>query len=149
MKKYYIAYGSNMHLEDMKKRCPDNKFIGTSKISNYELVFRGDSNYLAATIEHQKNSYVPVIIFEISQTDEKNLDIYEDFPTTYNKQFFDISLNNKTINGMIYIMNPNKPFGKPDMTYFNKILTGYKEFNFDIEILNNGLKKSINNIGTY
>ena len=32
MKKYYIAYGSNLNVEQMRYRCPDAKIVGTSVI---------------------------------------------------------------------------------------------------------------------
>ena len=40
---YYAAYGSNMNLEEMKKRCPDAKHEGTGTIEGYELLFCGEA----------------------------------------------------------------------------------------------------------
>ncbi len=42
----YIAYGSNLNLPQMGRRCPTAKVVGTSEIKNYELLFRG-----VATVE--------------------------------------------------------------------------------------------------
>ena len=33
MKKYYIAYGSNLNVEQMRYRCPDAKVVGTAEIN--------------------------------------------------------------------------------------------------------------------
>ena len=38
-KKLYIAYGSNLNLEQMKFRCPTAKLVGKGTIENYELQF--------------------------------------------------------------------------------------------------------------
>lgn len=37
----YIAYGSNLNREQMAKRCPDAKVIGSGMLKDYELLFRG------------------------------------------------------------------------------------------------------------
>ena len=59
-KQLYIAYGSNINLEQMKYRCPHSKIVGTSEIKDYELEFRG-----VATIVSSKGSTVPVLIWEL------------------------------------------------------------------------------------
>ena len=65
MKKYYIAYGSNLNLEQMKMRCPDSKLIGTGMLNNYQLLFRSNNRHNAvATVEPCLGEKVPVGIFE-------------------------------------------------------------------------------------
>ena len=39
--RYYIAYGSNLNIPQMRMRCPQAKIIGTSEIKDYELLFKG------------------------------------------------------------------------------------------------------------
>ena len=36
MAKVYVAYGSNLNMEQMRDRCPTAEFIGTGAIENYE-----------------------------------------------------------------------------------------------------------------
>ena len=36
-KRYYIAYGSNLNIRQMRMRCPSARIIGTSKLNDYEL----------------------------------------------------------------------------------------------------------------
>lgn len=36
-KKLYIAYGSNLNLNQMKYRCPTAKLLGVGVVKNYEL----------------------------------------------------------------------------------------------------------------
>ena len=81
--KNYIAYGSNMDEEQMKFRCPDSKLVGTGKIKNFRLMFKGSLSGNYATIEPEKNFEVPVLIWKISAADEKKLDRYEGFPNFY------------------------------------------------------------------
>ena len=37
MRRYYLAYGSNLNVGQMKFRCPTARIIGTSFINDYEL----------------------------------------------------------------------------------------------------------------
>ena len=81
----YFAYGSNLHHFQMKKRCKDSLFIKKIILTDFKLTFR--SKYKAADIEPKKNASVPGGLFNISRSDEKKLDIYEDFPLLYKKYY--------------------------------------------------------------
>lgn len=71
-KQLYIAYGSNINLEQMKYRCPHSKVVGMSEIKGYELEFRG-----VATIVPKENASVPVLIWELDDRDLPILNRYE------------------------------------------------------------------------
>ena len=74
-KRLYIAYGSNINLEQMANRCPNSNVIGKEMLKGYELEFRG-----VATIVPKENAEVPVLIWVIDGRDEHSLDKYEGFP---------------------------------------------------------------------
>jgi len=82
----YFAYGSNLHLFQMKRRCKDSVFLKKINLQDFKLTFR--SKYRAADIEPKKNSLVAGGLFEISKSDEKKLDVYEDYPILYKKYYF-------------------------------------------------------------
>ena len=65
-KKYYLAYGSNLNIVQMKHRCPDAKPVGTAVIRDYELLFKGSKTGAYLTIEPQKSAYVPVGVWEVT-----------------------------------------------------------------------------------
>ena len=71
MKKYYIAYGSNMDERQMAVRCRDAVLTGTGFIQGYELLFKGSLTGCYATIEPKEQSRVPVTVWKISKADEK------------------------------------------------------------------------------
>ena len=117
----YFAYGSNLNHFQMKRRCKDSVFLKKFELKGYKLNFR--SKYRAADIEKKKNSIVPGGLFEISKSDEKKLDLYEDFPVLYNKIYFKY-YNQKV---MTYIMNKKTYFRYPTEKYLNVIKQGYKD----------------------
>ena len=85
-KRYYIAYGSNLNIRQMRMRCPSARIIGTSEIPDYELLFKGSKTGSYLTIEPKEGSRVPVAAWEVSAEDELALDRYEGFPTFYYKK---------------------------------------------------------------
>ena len=129
----YFAYGSNLNHFQMKRRCKDSKFIKKINLNNFKLTFR--SKYRAADIEFKKNSIVPGGLFEISKSDEKKLDVYEDFPILYKKHYF--YYYGKKV--MTYTMNKKTPFKYPTERYFNVVKRGYKDCNLDIKYLKRAL----------
>ena len=82
----YFAYGSNLNHFQMKRRCKDSIFLKKYELKGFRLNFR--SKYRAADIEKKNNSLVPGALYEISKSDEKKLDLYEDFPILYKKMYF-------------------------------------------------------------
>ena len=130
----YFAYGSNLNHFQMKRRCKDSVFLKKINLSNFRLTFR--SKYRAADIEPKKNSIVPGALFEISKSDEKKLNVYEDFPVLYKKYYF--TYYGKKV--MTYTMNKKTPFRYPTERYLNDVKKGYKDCNLKIKYLKLGLK---------
>ena len=85
MKKYYLAYGSNLNVQQMRYRCPDATIFGTAEIPDYQLLFKGSMTGFYLTIEKKEGSTVPVAVWEVSECDERNLDAYEGCPNFYYK----------------------------------------------------------------
>jgi hypothetical protein len=143
-KRYYIAYGSNLSVEQMAYRCPDAKIVGTASLDGWKLLFKR-----FATIERQKDSRVPVLVWEISEQDEKNLDRYEGFPTFYDKKDLTLrvtTLDEKTLKeltAMVYIMDEKQPFRLPTLYYYDVLVKGYEQFGFDQTLLHKGLTDSV------
>ena len=129
----YFAYGSNLNHFQMKRRCKDSKFIKKINLKGYALSFR--SKYRAADIEKKNNSIVPGGLYEISKSDEKKLDIYEDNPILYKKMFF--KYYNKTV--MTYIMSRKTIFRYPTERYLNVVKQGYKDCKLDQKYLKKAL----------
>ena len=130
----YFAYGSNLHHIQMKRRCKDSIYLKKISLKDFKLTFR--SKYRAADIEKKKNSIVLGGLFEISKSDEKKLDIYEDYPTLYKKHYF--YYYGKKI--MTYTMVNKTPFRFPTERYLNIIKRGYKDCNLEKKYLKKALK---------
>ena len=133
----YFAYGSNLNLFQMKRRCKDSKFLKKIKLKNFRLTFR--SKFRAADIEPKKNTIVPGALFEISNSDEKKLDLYEDYPNLYTKYYF--TYYGKKV--MTYTMVKKSIFQYPTERYLNVIKRGYRDCKLEKKYLLNALLNSI------
>jgi len=142
-RKLYIAYGSNLNMEQMSQRCPTAQVVGTSVLKDWRLLFRGGSAGAVATVERFRGGSVPVLVWQLQPQDETALDRYEGWPSLYRKETLRIELNGKPVNAMIYIMNEVRPYGLPNYNYFNIIREGYKSADFDINILRQAVHDSI------
>ena len=131
----YFAYGSNLNHFQMKIRCKDSIFLKKINLKDFRLTFR--SKYRAADIEPSKNSFVPGGLFEISKSDEKKLDIYEDFPILY-KKFYFYHYGKKV---MTYTMVKKTPFRFPTERYLNIVKEGYKDCDLNKKYLEKSLRQ--------
>lgn len=139
----YIAYGSNLNLEQMKRRCPTAEVVGTAALKNWRLWFRGGTNSAVATVERERGFKVPVLIWRIQPEDEVALNRYEGFPFLYRKETLCLTVNGKWVRAMVYIMNADRhPYGAPSAGYFNTIREGYESAGFNVSILYDAVKHS-------
>ena len=145
MKRYYIAYGSNLNVHQMKYRCPTAKIVGTAIIKDYELLYKGSKTGSYLTIEKKKGSVVPVAVWEVTAKDEKSLDIYEGYPNFYYKKNMKIRLSEtgKMIDAFVYIMHEECRAGIPTPAYVSTCKFGYTIFGFDFKYLDEAYEKSL------
>ena len=66
MAKYYIAYGSNLNIRQMRYRCPGALVVGTGFIKDYELLFKGSKTGSYLTIEEKIGSSVTIAIWKVN-----------------------------------------------------------------------------------
>lgn len=141
-KRLYIAYGSNLNIEQMAIRCPTARIINKGVLKDYELNFRGGMGFGVATVEPRSGSDVPVLLWNIRPGDEKALDIYEGWPHLYRKENKTVLCSGKNLPAMVYIMNEGRPYGTPSVHYLNTIARGYETAGFDLSFLEQSVKRT-------
>lgn len=140
-KKYYIAYGSNLNMQQMQMRCPYATALGTAVLDGWELLFKGSKTGSYLTIEEREGGKVPVALWAVTETDEAALDRYEGFPNFYYKREMRVRYKGirsgkyRTVNAFVYIMHEDRPIGIPSDFYMRTCLKGYDTFGFDENIL--------------
>ena len=82
MKKFlYFAYGSNLNIEQMKQRCSNAFGISPAVLNGWQLLER-----TYADIEECPGECVNGALYEISEKDLAELDLYEGYPEYYTRQ---------------------------------------------------------------
>ncbi|MGN0609845.1 MAG: gamma-glutamylcyclotransferase family protein [Oscillospiraceae bacterium] len=151
-KRYYIAYGSNLNIEQMKVRCPNARVIGTAAIKDYQLLFKGSKTGSYLTIEPKAGASVPVAVWEVTKACEASLDRYEGYPAFYYKK--DMILDIRGIKtgkvrrrtAFVYIMHEEREVGIPSFYYVKTCINGYRSFGFDEKYIFDAIEISRRNI---
>lgn len=127
----YVAYGSNLNIEQMEIRCPGAALIGTGYLKDWELIYRGSKTGAYATIRKHKGKIVPVGLWRITRRHERALDRYEGYPIFYRKYLISVYGNKDVTEGMVYIMEPGRPIGRPSGQYIDTVYHGYMACGLD------------------
>ena len=130
--KLYFAYGANLHLDNMRWRCPDAVAIQPFHLEDYRLAFSG-----VATILPEQHSRVPGALWAISEADERALDQFEGWPYLYRKE----TIVQDGLEFMVYIMNSTIA-GEPSKGYLDTIAAGYQDWGLALADLNAAVERT-------
>lgn len=123
----YLAYGSNLHIAQMLRRCHKAIKIGATTIPNMRLVFRG-----VADVEPCEGSKVHVGVWHITRECERSLDLYEGVRSgLYRKEYLPLRITRNGVEtqerALIYKMN-SASYAEPGQFYYDTIRIGYENF---------------------
>ena len=124
----YFAYGSNISMTQMKRRCPQAKPMFKATLFNARMEFR---KFADVAYERKKRSFVKGVVYEVTKSDIKALDRYEGFPKFYKKVRCIVEGPcNKLYEAFMYKMQPNvRELELPPKSYLDVISEGYFEWN--------------------
>lgn len=134
MTKLYFAYGANMSLDSMGQRCPQAEPVGPAYLNNWQLVLTDHATVMPAPGER-----VPGALWRITNECERNLDVFEGWPTYYRKETVKIRGNEV----MIYVMNDPDPYGHPSDYYVELLRDGYRDWDLPHDALNKSLNEDL------
>ena len=134
---YYFAYGSNLHREQMRERCPGSEPVVKAKLEGYRLCF----NRVADIIEDE-GSVLWGALYTVSPGDIKNLDRYEGYPNFYDKLAVEVADDQgKVYRAFVYVMT-SKGCQGPSDGYYRIIEEGYRDWGLALEPLQQALIES-------
>lgn len=141
-KTIYAAYGSNMNIDQMIRRCPEAKLICPGILKDFSLEFRGNG---VATVIPEVGQMVPIVLWSITKECEDSLDIYEGYPRLYIKKEITVETRDINVTAMVYVMNGPylKQTSRPSENYYNIIKEGYRDNNIESGPLIQALDRSM------
>lgn len=132
MTKLYIAYGSNLNMRQMAKRCPKAEPVGTTEIRDTRLVFR-----CVADVTRAEGMTVPVGVWTITDECEAALDRYEGVAGgLYRKEYVEFDDGQKAL---LYVMNDRGIYA-PSELYLDTIREGYRDFGLNTKPLDEAVR---------
>ena len=135
----YFAYGSNLSLDQMKRRCPGSEMVDVGYIEDHELGFTAFAsrwNGGVADIIERKGSVVWGLVYSITIEDLSHLDYFEGHPTFYNRKKVKVHGREGMHEDVwTYYVIDKKDFIPPTMVYFELIYEAGKLFDFPVDYL--------------
>ncbi len=124
----YFAYGSNMHPDQMRKRCPGCSFVAAARLPDHRLVFSRPwgawDGAGVADIQASPGSVVEGVVWEISEPHRDALDDYEEFPTAYTRKDIIVeTFEGKTMTPFAYFAKPLGSY-RPGRRYLQSLIEG-------------------------
>ncbi|KAL2351223.1 hypothetical protein BJ546DRAFT_855781 [Cryomyces antarcticus] len=99
----YFGYGSNLWLHQMARRCPDSTYKGIARLEGHRWIInkRGYANVVAvasvdggaegSSEEAEGKDVVYGLIYTLTPSDERRLDINEGVPESYTKHYLNVT----------------------------------------------------------
>ena len=153
----YFAYGSNLDLSQMKRRCPESRLISKGSLSGHSLTFNrfssGWGGGVADVIQDQ-DSKVWGLVFEISDSDLERLDRYEGYHKDQTSMYERWKAVIDTPNGQIsdvwvYTVVEKQKFVQPTLEYLQIIKDAAIRWNFpqvyqqDLELVSISIRTTL------
>ena len=132
-KRHYFAYGSNMNEAQMTLRCPDSNIVGIARLENHRFLINDRG---VASIVESVRSVVYGLLWDISETDEKQIDRYEGVRKgLYHKSILSVGVQeSQTVDALVYIASSNG-HGKPRPGYMENIFRVATKLGFPTQVL--------------
>lgn len=87
--KLYFAYGSNLWMQQMKRRCPTSTYMGLARLPHWRWIIntRGYANVIPSDGDE-----VWGMIYSLLPADAAELDIHEGVPWAYERQMLEVEV---------------------------------------------------------
>jgi gamma-glutamylcyclotransferase (GGCT)/AIG2-like uncharacterized protein YtfP len=133
----YAAYGSNLLLDQVATRCNNASVLHKAALEGWRLDFSR-----VATITQDESSSVPIGVYRLSPEDVRKMDQFEGHARVYDRFLVTPTLaDGRQLRCFTYIKR-TAPLEPPVQFYFDKIAKGYREWDFDLRVLNAALERA-------
>jgi|GEM_PF-7010225 len=138
----YLTYSFDINVRDMRRDRPLAKFLGTTMLPGYRLMFRGQAgHYALATIEKEEGSSVPVVLWHIPASYEAILD--SRCAPLYSKTELVVMFEGKPISCITYVIDSSYPLKAPSIEYLKALICRYVYLKFCIYPLRQAYEDSM------
>ena len=114
----YFAYGANMDVEAMARRCPSSKPLGLARLPRHRWIISTDGY---ATVVRDQRREVMGLLWELALSDVPALDRFEDVPRLYRKVSQPVIASAGIRRALVYVGRSSEP-GRPRPGYLEDVI---------------------------
>jgi gamma-glutamylcyclotransferase len=147
-----FAYGSNLSLAQMARRCPSWEYVARAELPGHELVFAGYSTRwqgAVATFVEAPRRCVRGIVYSMRKSDLHRLDAFEGVSVgVYDRLRVIVQVSNPGLRARLLpvhtyqLVGFDSP-GVPSEAYVRVIARAYREWEFDRRHLTRAVRGSV------
>lgn len=143
---YYFAYGSNLDVALMTRRCPSARVVTTADLPGFRLQFAGGSSGTGmgghnwqggvATLVAAMEARVQGVLYSLTVEDLASLDQLEGHPVHYRRRVFQVRTGTGDwVWAFSYLMPGSPERAAPSDSYFNLLYRLYEGHGFEMSAL--------------
>jgi gamma-glutamylcyclotransferase len=144
----YFAYGSNLDADQMRRRCPGARRLGTAMLRGYVLEFCGHSRRWGggvANVRPARAGLVRGVVYSLTRDDLAALDRFEGHPWQYVRRRVRVAHDGGRVRQAVaYVMNAaNRAPSAPSDAYLDVLRQAYAALSFDEQGLRRAVRRSM------
>jgi len=129
---FYFAYGPQMERAQMKCLCKGSRFVSAARLHDYQLSFPRRSDRWGGGVAGLKpypGKVVEGVLYEVSEEDQKILDLAEDYPRSSIRKLVTVeNFSGEKIKASIHFVLGTGDY-PPSRRYMEKLISGAEEHN--------------------
>lgn len=126
----YAAYGSNLFIEQVSRRCPEADIVGAGHIPDCQLRFA-----YYATVKEAVGCTTPVAVYRLNARDIAAMDRFEGLGRSYERFLVTVTMADGTRQRCFTYVKRDDRVEAPSKIYYQRIEDGYRDWRFDLDIL--------------
>ena len=130
----YFAYGSNLDLAQMRRRCPHAAPLGKGVLTGYRLAFGGHSRTWGgpvATVVKEPDDWVEGVLYALPRAELVLLDRFEGHPFAYRRKLLRVTdETGKRRRAYVYVLSVEQE-APPAPDYLGVLWQAYQRLGFD------------------
>jgi len=120
----YFAYGSNLWLDQMARRCPGSIFVDVAVLRDWKwfICTRGYANVIPSL-----GDVVYGMVYSLTPANEDSLDTCEGVPYSYVKQMHEVEMDGSLVKVLVYVDEIRQHEGKIKEEYIARMNHGIRD----------------------
>jgi len=129
----YFAFGSNLDVRQMVRRCPGASLLGNATLQRYRLSFAGHSvtrsGGVATLVKGSRRAFTVGALYGLTREHIDALDAAEGHPWYYSRETVVVHTHGALVEAYTYILD--EPSNRPSLDYTEQIARGYLAHGLD------------------